>query len=588
MVPRRALGPGRCSLLAALLCLAASPPRAAAPPPARTVEGPPLSMQDLERLEQQMRSSEAAVRLRAALAVAGASPEGYATYTAALARPVAAPLNILRALLHAIWAQYPNPDYPKGPGKDPPMWMVRPEPPWVPPPRQPGQPRPQRPPPHDPEAVDWLTALAELDLSADELTRGLEPQAAAAARAEALLRVALMRAIARAGQRGQRDAVYPLFEQAFVAEGVFRDECGRAIRSMGIQAVPALVRIHHDQQRRSAKMRRYAGYQLDRMDLMRPSQALRNATDDVTRAEILRAYGEVRALDAVELVLAHLDAPSHRVRREARWAWMRYVDGPPPPPSPRRKRKLPGGLEEKEEREDYLNYREMATLAIQRALRELTGREPDPARTARQLTDELLAFYDQRREARFRQVFEEARARERAGDLAGAVDAFGWILANQPDHPRRAEMASAFVALGRKLAEEGEERDDEAQVARALGLLRQGLILDPSQPAAHRVQGLVHYLDGRQAQRRGGDGLVDFQQALAADPGLHRAQRALEAARLRRAGPSLGWLIALVALGLLGPLAWLLGRRVGRRAPRRTEELARPCADPDAAASGSV
>ena len=52
------------------------------------------------------------------------------------------------------------------------------------------------------------------------------------------------------------------------------------------------------------------------------------------------------------------------MRREARWAWLRYVDGPPPPPAPKRKRKLPGGAVESEEKEDYLNYRDMATLVI--------------------------------------------------------------------------------------------------------------------------------------------------------------------------------------------------------------------------------
>jgi hypothetical protein len=517
-----------------------------------------LTDADLGRLAQAMRSADPKERLAAAQAVAAAPPDGLSTYAAWLKRPLTASKETLRALIHGIWGQYPNPDYPKGPGKDPPMWLVRPEPKWTPPPRVPGKPRPQRPPKHDPEAVDWLRALAELDLAADALTAALPAPEAGAARAEALLRVALLRAIAAAGARGRRDAVQPLFDFAFVEEGIFRDECGRMIRSMGSYAVPTLVRIYHDRTRGNAKMRRYAAYQMDRMDRLRPGKALAAAADDATRAEILRAYGDARALDAVTTVLGQLDAVSHRVRREARRAWLRYVDGPPPPPSPKRKRKLPGGVEEAEEKEDYLNYREMATLEVRKVLKEQSGREPDASLTAKQMTDQLLAIYDARREQQFGQLFQRAGERERAGDLTGAVDDFGWILANQPDHPRRAEMAGAFLRLGEQLADEGERRGDQAMISRALGLLRQGLAMAmgkddrEARPELRRAQARVHYLDGRQAQRQGGDGTPDFTLAVAADPGYLAARQALEAARLRAGHPGSGWAILIGgALGLL-------------------------------------
>src|SRR5205085_10321555 len=121
----------------------------------------------------------------------------------------------------------------------------------------------------------------------------------------------------------------------------------------------------------------------------------------------IHAYGEVRALDAVEAILDQVGAPSRRVRSEARWAWLRYVTGPPPPEAPRRKRKLPGGHTESEEKEDYLNYREMAVLALNKKLAALHEDEPCPScakvdadgkpstkADAKKMTDELLAFYD--------------------------------------------------------------------------------------------------------------------------------------------------------------------------------------------------
>jgi tetratricopeptide (TPR) repeat protein len=532
---------------------------------------PVLTEKDLDALARRLLSESPDERLQAARRIAAAPPDSLELLAARLRRPVPGETATFRALIHAIWGQYPNPEYPKGPGKDPPLWFVRPEPKWVPPPRVPiqqkVQPRPQRPPKHDPEAVDWLTALARLDLAADELTRDLPREEAHRARGEALLRVALLRAISAAGQTGRREALHPLFEFAFVRDGLFRDECGRMVRAMGSYAVPALIRIYHDKTRGNARMRRYASYQLDRMDRLRPSKAITTAPDDLTRAEIIHAYGEARALDAVDAILRQVDANSHRVRREARWAWMRYVDGPPPPPSPKRKRKLPGGVEEAEEKEDYLNYRELATLAVQKAVEEVTGHPPDPRLSARQLTDQLLAYYDQRREQQFAQLFDSAVAREQAGDLQGAVDEFGWILANQPDHPRRREMAAAFLRLGQQLAEEGHGRREQAKVSRALGLLRQALALDPGLPDARRVRAQIHFLDGRQAQLQGGDGVADFKLAVAADPAYPGAQQALLEARARRAKAGPRWPVLLGSSGLIAALCYLFWRRFIRPIP---------------------
>src|SRR5262249_11196875 len=159
-------------------------------------------------------------------------------------------------------------------------------------------------------------------------------------------------------------------------DGVFRDECGRQIRSMESFAVPALIRLMHQKGPAAlhlGKQRRYASYQLDRMDRARPMKAIAAAPDDRVRATIIHAYGEERALDAVEAILNQVDAPSHRVRKEARWAWLRYVTGRPPPPAPKRKRKLPGGREEEEEKPDYLTYREIAVLALQKELTAING-----------------------------------------------------------------------------------------------------------------------------------------------------------------------------------------------------------------------
>ena len=162
--------------------------------------------------------------------------------------------------------------------------------------------------------------------------------------AETIEAVALIRAIAGTEREG---AVAPLLRFAWSHDGIFRDECGRSIRSMGPAAISGLVRAQALPGRETYRMRRYALYQLERMDRVNPRNAL--ATPDVaTKSEILRAYGETRFEPAVEAIIAETDATSRRVRDVARAALRPYVDGPAPP-EVKRKLKLAGGQETGEE-----------------------------------------------------------------------------------------------------------------------------------------------------------------------------------------------------------------------------------------------
>ena len=524
----------------------------------------PLSAADLKSHESSLRSAAAPQRLSIAQQVAAAGPDSLPSLEEFLGRPLASPVPLLRRLIHAIWGQYPNPDYPKGPGKDPPMWLVRPEPP-IPP----GTPRSKRPKPHDPEAADWLVALAQLELSGPAADPFLAEQPSAelhAARAELLLRVAVLRAVGRlaAAEHGEvcRDAVLAIFQLAFVADGLLRDECGRMLRSTGGAAVPTLVRIYNDRARYGFRMRRYAAYQLDRMDRMLPRKAISAAADDRIRAEILHAYGEVLPIDAIEAVLDQVGAQSHRVRREARWAWLRYVDGPPPPPAPKRKRKLPGGKEESEEKEDYLNYRDMAVLTLGKAYQALFERAPDPKLSPRAVSEQVFAHYDRKREANFAQGFAAAQAAVDRGDLARAVDEYSWILANEPDHARKAEMAPVFARHGEALIQQaGRGSTDASLLGRGVGLLRVALLLDPALPSAAQLWARIHTLDGTQARRAGANGMGDFQLAIDSDPRSGEAKASLR--RVARQPPRwhlVSWAFLGTGLVLLS-LLWLRRRR---------------------------
>jgi hypothetical protein len=541
-------------------------------------EPPPVDYdKQLETLSQELRATSAEQRIAAATKIAAMPADAYDAVVKRLALPKQTSPDNFRKLILAMWGQVPN--WKSGD----PMWIRAPEPLWTPPPRPKnkaaGQPRAKRPPPHDPETTDWLVAANTVDLDAAaklnpnasipppwippgtkhapppppiEPMPDAQPEEMMKARAEALETVALMRAIAATRRQ---DAVDPLFKLAFEVDGVFRDECGRAIRSMDSFAVPELVMLMH-KDKSPAKQRRYASYQLDRMDRARPSKAIATAPDDNIRAAIIHAYGETRALDAVEAVLGQVDSASHRVRREARWTWLRYVTGKAPPPAPKRKRKLPGGQLEAEEKPDYLTYREIATLALQKQLSAIEDAPVDPNKSAKELTDELFDYYDKKRAAEWDAAFAAAQEKESRGDLHAATDEYGWILAHDPNYARRGEMAHAFARWGDSLRDQGE-------LPRALGSWRQAIDLAPDGADAKYAAARVALYDGLAALARGSEDVTPFARAKAHDPSLageaDRATAKVESLHARRRATQIGGAVA--ALLALIAVLYLLWRR---------------------------
>jgi len=529
-------------------------------------DAPPPSAAALDALVRRMGGGDAGDRLAAAQALAQAPASGFKDYVARLQRARTTPAATYRALILEAWGQVPNPAY----AKDGNLWLRKPD--EKPAKVKKGQPRPRRPPPHDPETTEWLAALSALDVDGNPVLAALPDRAAA--RAEALEVVGLLRAI---GATRRDDAVGPIFDFAFALDGVFRDECGRALRAMESAAVPALIaRMRATGKGVEAfRRRRYASYQLDRMDRAQPIKAIRTAPDDRLRAAIIHAYGEARAIDAVEAILDQVDAPSGIVRREARWAWLRYVTGPAPPPPPRRHRKLAGGSQESDEKEDYLSHRELALLALTRKLAAIQGdpdcercrRGPDhqlviptAADAAEAMTREVFAHDDQLRAATWSADFEAARARADRGDLDGAIAVYRSILARDPLYGRRAEIAEAFYRRGEALAGEGHGE-------RAQELLREAVLLDGRGARARHAEATLHLIEARLRVAAGRDPGAELDRALELSPESAEVRRLRDAreggaGRLRRQWQ--GALLAGAVLGI-GLLAVLIVR--GRRRP---------------------
>ena len=515
-------------------------------------DAPAPSQAALDALLERLRSPSLDERSAAAEAIARLPDSGFDIYRERLLRERSVSPASFRTLLLEIWAQVPNPEYPaKGE-----LWARKPEPVYKPPKLVKGQKRPPRPPripPHDVEQTEWLSSLVALDLETNEAVHALPDRVEA--RAQAVEAVALLRAIAATGRE---DAADVIFDFAFRHEGVFRDECGRALRALGSLSLPTLIRRAHLDGPNTGKRRRWSLWQLDRMDRARPAKAIATASDDRVRADILHAYGEVHAVDAVDALLAQVDAPSRTVRNAARWSWQRYVAGKAPPPAPMRKRKLPGGKEESEAKEDYLNYREMAEIALRAQLADLRPDDPPAKGSAEEMTRTLLAIYDARRTSEWDQQYRAAIAKRDAGDLEGAAREFDAILAHDPFDERRGEMAASFMALADRRWAAG-DRDGAAP------LLRQAAALADA-PTAQRAAARLELLEGMAARAAGRDGTAAFRRALALDGTLGEAAAALAngaTSRSHGAGRAIRLAASALALSLapLGLLALLRRRR---------------------------
>ena len=441
----------------------------------------------------------------------------------------------LRQLLDRIGAEVPN---------DMGQFLPRPPPPV--PRRKKGE-----PPPPPPREIDWLTDLAAAEV----------PPEVEAARLEAVDLVATVRALA-ATRRYDKDcpAAKHLLDFAFEdLGGVFRDEVGRQVRKMEAYALPPLIRLAMGTGKVAKGERRYANYQLDRMDRQRPETVMAQVHDDPVRAEVLLAWGETRPSSAVHVVLGEIDASSPRVRRAARWAWMQYVTRKPPEP-PKRRLKLTGGKQSDKEQELYLTYRELADLEIRRQWPALMGEPADPQKSLEDLSAEVFVRKDAERTARWDALFAKAEDQRTRGDFAGAVALYGWILAQDPFYGRRGEMVLGYLRLGQQLAAAG-------RFAEAGGWLRQAAALaqgvGPQADDARRaVEAELALVEAQNGLSRGAEDPAAFEHALALDPQSQKARaalRELKKKRLRRTARSSSK--AAAALGALALGCVLLWRR---------------------------
>jgi tetratricopeptide (TPR) repeat protein len=356
--------------------------------------------------------------------------------------------------------------------------------------------------------IDWLAELAAGDVTS-------------AAVGEITADVAALRALG-----GSKDvaATQIIFDVAFADDTmIYRDECGRQLRALHPYSIPGLIRISEGT---GYDRKRYATYQLERLDRQEPFKALGAAAndEDLTIA-ILTAFKDTRHREAVGAVMSLVDADAPRVRSVAREAWMAYVTGPPPKPAPKKKLVLPGGRLTDKEMPLYFTSRELADQLLRKQAEELWGETYGEKEKLdlEAMSKRLFAHHDAARGARDRILVDEARTQRDAGNLAGAVALFDRLLVTDENRPEKAEMAATYLAHADALAKDAQWDAAAASYAKAHGL-------DPEGASATHALASQHFALGKALEAAGKDGGAQFRKAAALEPHNEAASDAADAA----------------------------------------------------------
>ncbi|HTN87429.1 MAG TPA: hypothetical protein VL242_27270, partial [Sorangium sp.] len=324
---------------------------------------------------------------------------------------------------------------------------------------------------------------------------------------------------------------------------LLRIDLQRQMAKLRDKAVPALIEARqHD----AKIVQRWANKQLDLLGRAIPGEAI--ATNDTQiLADVLRAYGRVRDVDAMRAVLSFCNSDRARVRDAAREAISAIGE--------------PGIWQL---RDAYLN---------------LTGEKPPREWSWDRVARELFATYDRARLAEVYKLMDEGVAAAGASKLAEATDAFDKVLARAPLFERRKEMVGAYVERAKALA--ADQRED------ALAMLRKALRLDPTGEHARKIEAEIAYLEGALLIERGTPDKFVLERALELEPAHTGAKAALASLgdKVAERKDQTNRHIAAGAVGLVAMLAmFFIARRRSDPAPspgRTSAAAPRPSAPPE-------
>jgi tetratricopeptide (TPR) repeat protein len=303
-------------------------------------------------------------------------------------------------------------------------------------------------------------------------------------RSPSIVRVAERRLIVRALENIGTPEAAELITNLFARDyDVWRWEARRVVFYMGPRALPMLIdaRGHG-----SNDIRSWGRWGARHLGLSEPGRAVQ-VEDHGLLAEVLRAYGRIRDITAMPVVVSFVNHPKTQVREAAR--------------------------------EAVTGYGQNAIWQLRTQYRNLTGSPANEAWNWERTAQAIYAAGDAMRLAPVRSDLEAGEAALAAGDLTDMERRFDAVLQREPELVGRERMGAGYAALGARAVGAGDLEDGARYYRRALRLA-------PNDPRASSWNAQVAYLEGEARLARGLLDVAAYEQAVALDP-EHEGARAL-------------------------------------------------------------
>lgn len=213
---------------------------------------------------------------------------------------------------------------------------------------------------------------------------------------------------------GTTPAVREILELRANFGEMLRVDLMRQLLTLGDRAVPALLEAkRHD----ASVVREFADKVLDTMGKVTPGEAVSTAEPEIL-ADTLRAFGYVRDVDAVDVLLSFANHDRKKVRDAARQA--------------------------------VASIGEPGRFRLRDAYQDLTGEKVDKSVTWDVLARRMFFLYDQARAAEITRTFQTGLGLANAKSWSLAAVEFDKVLAIDPQFERRGEMSATYFELGKQ------------------------------------------------------------------------------------------------------------------------------------------
>jgi tetratricopeptide (TPR) repeat protein len=370
------------------------------------------------------------------------------------------------------------------------------------------------------QSGDWLVFILALENHDDHWRHAIELYG--------MLR--MLEAVGSTPAVRQMVACYSFFGE------LVRIDLQRAIGRLKDKAVPALMEAKkHD----AKKVQRWARRQLDGLGRAIPGEAV-STTDHVILADVLRAFGRIRDVDATRVVLSFANSEDVQLRDAAREA-ITALGAPA-----------------------YGHFKD--------SYKNLTGKRPPHHWGWERTVKELFRLYDRGRLSQLYELLDKGKKALADKKYQDATSAFDSVLARAPLFKERAAMAPAY--LGR-----AEELLAEKKYQEAAPLLRTALRLAPKGADNKKIESKLLMLEGRALIEAGTPDRFVLARALELDPENAEAKELLQTvqAEAEQRQQKTQRYIGAVGVGLIALIAIIvLARRPKTEVRRPKSEVREP------------